>query len=98
MYKTNLPNLNLKHNNKHSNCNNQFVFTYYNQVFNQIKIKSIINGKSSQIFIIFFYISRSFKYPKTLGRKIFNYNTFSKNSSSGSSYIHVIIIIQNINI
>ena len=55
-------------------------------MFNQITVNSIINDKFCSFPIKNFHISRSFKYPKNLGRKIFNYNSFCKNFSSVSTY------------
>ena len=46
MYKISFHNINLKHNNKHSIYNNQFVLTYSIKVFNQININLVLNDKS----------------------------------------------------
>ena len=62
-------------------CNNsQFIINFSNQVFNKINITKIISDKSCQFPLQDLKLSHAFKYPKSLGRIIFNYNSFSKNS------------------
>ena len=86
MFKINLHNIKLNKIGKNINNNSKFVLTFSNQVFNKININSIINDKSCLFPIKNLHISRTFKYTKTLGRKIFNHNSFCKNSFSLSTF------------
>lgn len=62
------------------------VITFSNQIFNKINLNTLLNDKNCQFPIKNLQITRTFKYPIAIGRKIFNYNSFSKNSSKSSTF------------
>ena len=54
-----------------THINTQFIINYSNQVLNKINIGKIIDDKFCHFPLQNHKISRTFKYPKTLGRIIF---------------------------
>ena len=58
------------------------VITFSNQIMNCINMTSLLNDEQCNFPIKSIHVSRIFKYPIQLRRKLFNYNSFSKSSSS----------------
>lgn len=77
-------NLDSRKKSKNSSSNTQMVITFSNQVFNKFNFTSLLNDPSCAFPIKGLRVSRTFKYPISLGRKIFNYNSFAKNSHSSN--------------
>ena len=88
MYKIQLHNVDLQKNSEKVRNNSQLTINFSNQVFNNINIAKIINDKSCKFPLQDIKLSRTLKYPKSRGRITFNYNSFSKNSSSSDYTCH----------
>ena len=78
----------MQKNSKKVKNNTQITINYSNPVLNKINVTKIINDKFCHFPLQDHKISHTFKYPETLGRTIFNYNNFSKYSSSQTFSCH----------
>lgn len=58
--------------------NSQCIITFTSKLFNDINFNKLFKNNEQSFPIKNCYISKTFKYPKTTGRRIFNYNTFAK--------------------
>ena len=62
------------------------VVTFSNKLLDHINMTSLHNNEFCQFPIKNVHLSRTFKYPAPLGRKIFNSNSFSKSFSSDTNF------------
>lgn len=77
-------NANLLEKVKH-NENSQIIINFTHPVFNHLNINSVLNQQNNPFPISSVKICKVFKYPRSLGRTIFNYNKFAKFCSDDDS-------------
>lgn len=68
------------------NSSSQLIITFSNHIFNKLNLNHILKSKNNPFPIKSVNLSTTYKYPITLGRRIFNYNKFTKTCTSSDSY------------